>query len=336
MDVLRDGFERELQFVVEPAQAGQRLDVFLAGNIEGLSRSRAQRLIDGGHVAVMGRSEKASAPLQAGSVVSVSIPPPMDESPSAEALPLSILYDDADVVVVNKTAGVVVHPAAGNLQGTLVNALLHHVRGLSGIGGRARPGIVHRLDKGTSGVMVVAKHDRAHAALSQQFQDRLVLKEYLALVWGAPERGQVFDSALGRDPRDRKKISSRAPKARTALTTVLEVEVLDALSLVRVSIGSGRTHQIRVHLSEAGFPVAGDELYGGVRKKVPPTLAVLNRLDRPFLHAARLRFAHPSDGTPRQFDAPLPPDLTHVLSTLRRVAGTPAARDEAQHEASGS
>jgi 23S rRNA pseudouridine1911/1915/1917 synthase len=222
--------------------------------------------------------------------------------------------------VIDKPAGMVVHPAAGHASGTLVNALLHHVRGLSGIGGAERPGVVHRLDRGTSGVMVVAKHDRAHRALSQQFHDRDVVKEYVALVWGTARAGRTFEGPIGRDPKHRQKMSTRARRARPALTRVIEVEALRGVSLVHVSIGTGRTHQIRVHLSEAGHPIVGDALYGGVRRRVPAALAAAGRLDRPFLHASRLTFAHPSSGAPMTFEAPLPPDLLAVVDTLRRRA----------------
>jgi 23S rRNA pseudouridine1911/1915/1917 synthase len=215
----------------------------------------------------------------------------------------------------------VVHPSAGHASGTLVNALLHHLTGLSGIGGEARPGIVHRLDKGTSGVMVVAKHDRAHEHLAKQFQNRTVRKDYQALVWGRPRALQVFDQPLGRDPRNRRKISGRAGRARAAVTTVSRVEPLDGVSLIDLTIGTGRTHQIRVHLAEAGFPVVGDTIYGGLRKRLPTSLAAVARLTRPFLHARRLALTHPSTGALMTFEAPLSADLVEVVETLRRRAG---------------
>ncbi len=307
---------REERLVASGDEAGVRLDVFLARRLPGLSRSQLQRLIREGRVSADRRPAKASALVTSGMIVDVIVPAPEPAAPVSEALPLTILHDDEDIVVVDKPAGMVVHPAPGHTRGTLVNALLHHVRGLSGIGGQERPGIVHRLDRGTSGVMVIAKHDRAHRELSRQFHDRNVLKEYVALVWGHPERGQVLSQAIGRDPRDRRKMSSRASRARTAVTTVLETEPIGGLSLVRLAIGTGRTHQIRVHLSEAGYPIAGDALYGGVRRRLPPTLAAIGRLDRPFLHAARLEIAHPADGHRLSFESPLPPDLTRVLSCL--------------------
>lgn len=312
--------ERHVQIVVRDADAGRRLDQVVAMQVDALSRSQAQRLIREGGVTVDGRPAKGSLIVDAGVTVDIRVPAIASAEPAAEALPLTILHDDDDLAVVDKPAGMVVHPAAGHASGTMVNALLHHLDGLSGVGGRERPGVVHRLDKGTSGVMVIAKHDRAHRELSRQFHDREVQKDYLALVWGHPSRGRTFDQPLGRDPRHRQKISSRASRARPATTVVTDVERLDGVSLVRVRIHTGRTHQIRVHLSEAGYPVVGDDLYGGVRKDVPSGLAATRRLDRPFLHASRLAFQHPATGEPVAFEATLPPDLRAVLATLRRAS----------------
>jgi 23S rRNA pseudouridine1911/1915/1917 synthase len=305
--------------VVSLADEGRRLDLFVTRHLPTLSRAHVQRLIRQGAITVNGHADKASALVVAGARVAVSIPELAADEPTPEALPLTLVYDDEDLAVVDKPAGMVVHPAAGHAQGTLVNALLHHVGGLSGIGGRARPGIVHRLDKGTSGLMVIAKHDQAHQALSRQFHDRHVQKEYEALVWGHPPTGLVLDTPIGRDPRDRKKMSSRAPRARPAITTVTTVEELHRVSLIRVTIGTGRTHQIRVHLSEAGYPVVGDELYGGVRKRLPLELGTLDALGRPFLHAALLAFAHPRDERWLSFEAPMPPELLNALGALRRA-----------------
>jgi 23S rRNA pseudouridine1911/1915/1917 synthase len=214
----------------------------------------------------------------------------------------------------------VVHPAAGHTSGTLVNALLHHVDDLSGIGGEKRPGIVHRLDRGTSGLMVVAKHDAAHAELSRQFRDREVEKQYLALVWGTVEAGRRIDAPIGRDPVNRKKMSARARRAREAVTRIVRVEHLGpALTLAQVAIHTGRTHQIRVHLSAIGHPVVGDPLYGGVHRRVPGDLKAVRHLDRPFLHAARLAFSHPVDGRRMEFESELPSDLQRVLDELRET-----------------
>jgi 23S rRNA pseudouridine1911/1915/1917 synthase len=307
--------------VVDDAEAGQRLDQVLTRHAPPLSRSQAQRLIRDGQVRLSEGRAKPGLAVWTGLVIEVEIPAPRPLSIAAESLPLAVLHDDRSIAVVDKPAGMVVHPAAGHAGGTLVNALLHHLGGLSGIGGAERPGIVHRLDKGTSGVMVVAKTDRAHRHLSKQFQDRTVGKEYLALVWGTVRPGQSWTAPIGRDPRHRQKMSSRARKTRPASTQVLEAEPLGGVSFVRLTIGTGRTHQIRVHLSEAGHPVVGDAVYGGARRSLPPRLAALARLERPFLHAARLSFTHPTDGSHLSFESPLPADLDHVLAALRRASG---------------
>jgi 23S rRNA pseudouridine1911/1915/1917 synthase len=307
--------------------AGLRLDLFLARRLPNVSRSQIQRLIKDGHVRLARGAAKPSLLVSAGLQADVTLPEPEPATLPAEPLDLAILYDDADIVVVNKAAGMVVHPAAGHKRGTLVNALLHHVSGLSGIGGRDRPGIVHRLDRGTSGVMIIAKHDRAHRSLSRQFHDRQVGKEYLALVWGTP-KAETIDRPIGRDPRRRQKMSTRARRARPASTRIVDVEPLGGASLIRVTIGTGRTHQIRVHLAEAGHPVIGDELYGGVRRKPPPRLAAVSRLVRPFLHSSRLTIAHPEDGRTMSFEAPLAPDLGDVLTALRRASGQTTERHD--------
>jgi 23S rRNA pseudouridine1911/1915/1917 synthase len=248
------------RFVASGEDAGRRLDVFLARQLPALSRSRLQALIRAGAVTAAGRPGKASTPVVEGEIVEIAIPAPAPSHLEPEALPLTIVYEDADLAVIDKPAGMVVHPGAGHRVGTLVHALLHHLEGLSGIGGTERPGIVHRLDRGTSGLIVIAKHDAAHRDLARQFAERTVGKEYVALVWGAPEAGEVMTQPIGRDPRARKKMSSRASRARAAMTRVVDVQALGAVSLVRVAIGTGRTHQIRVHMSEAGHAIVGDEL----------------------------------------------------------------------------
>ena len=305
-------------FTVTDDGAGARLDQFLVSVLGGHSRSQIQRLIKEGHVQVAGREAKANQAVKAGQPVSVVIPDLVEASPAPEPLPLPIVYQDGDLIVVDKPAGMVVHPAAGHAGGTLVNALLHHVDDLSGIGGVKRPGIVHRLDRGTSGLMVVAKHDRAHEELARQFRDREVEKEYFALVWGVVQAGRRIDSPIGRDEVNRKKMSARARRSREAVTRIVQAEHLNpALTLARVAIYTGRTHQIRVHLSAIGHPVVGDSLYGGVRRHVAGDLRAVTHLERPFLHAARLAFAHPSDGRRLEFTSPLPDDLQQVLDDLR-------------------
>jgi 23S rRNA pseudouridine1911/1915/1917 synthase len=311
---------QEVRLVVSAEHADLRLDHYLTAVLPGLSRSRIQRLIAQGLVRAAATRARASLIVREGAVVTVAMPPPEPAIVAPEALPLAILYDDEDLVVVDKPAGMVVHPAAGHGSGTLVNALLHHISGLSGIGGTQRPGIVHRLDRGTSGVMVVAKHDRAHEVLARQFHDREVEKQYVALAWGLVHAGRRLDAAIGRHPRDRQRMSTRARRARTAVTRVTAAEHLRGVSLLRLVISTGRTHQIRVHLSAIGHPIVGDALYGGVRRRLAPGLRAVARLERPFLHAARLAFSHPGDSRRVAFEAPLPADLQAVLDDLREEA----------------
>ena len=298
-----------------------RIDRFLVSMLA-LSRSQIQRLIKEGHVRVAGREAKANQPVKSGQAIIVDAPELADPVPQPEALPLPILYQDHDLIVIDKPAGMVVHPAAGHASGTLVNALLHHVDDLSGIGGEKRPGIVHRLDKGTSGLMVVAKHDKAHEELARQFEAREVEKEYIGLVWGEVMAGRRIDAAIGRDPSNRKKMSStpskRMRRSREAVTRIVRAEHFGrTLTLANVAIHTGRTHQIRVHLSAIGHPIVGDPLYGGVHRRVPGDLRAVTHLDRPFLHAARLVFKHPEDDRRMEFTSELPADLQRVVDELR-------------------
>jgi 23S rRNA pseudouridine1911/1915/1917 synthase len=281
------------------------------------SRSQLQRLIKEGLVSLDGHSAKANQPVKAGSTVALDLPEPIDAAPPAEPLDLTIVYQDADIIVVDKPAGMVVHPAAGHDSGTLVNALLHHVGDLSGIGGEKRPGIVHRLDRGTSGLMVIAKHDAAHQELARQFHDREVDKEYVALVWGVVQAGRRIEAPIGRDPVNRKKMSARARRSREAVTRIVRAyHINPAVTLAQIAIHTGRTHQIRVHLSAIGHAVVGDPLYGGVHRRAPADVKAVMRLERPFLHAARLAFTHPGDGRRMSFESELPPDLKDVLDDL--------------------
>jgi 23S rRNA pseudouridine1911/1915/1917 synthase len=308
--------ENSRKLEVEPEQDGLRLDNFLTALLPDQSRSHIQRLIKDGRVRGDGKALKTSTPVRAGQVFSIDIPDAVPAAPQPEPLPLLIVYEDPDVVVVDKPAGMVVHPAAGHSTGTLVNALLHHITDLSGIGGELRPGIVHRLDRGTSGLMVVAKHDRSHQELSRQFREREVEKEYVALVWGVVQAGRRIDAAIGRDPAHRQKRSTRARRARRAVTRVTFARHFKGVSLLKVAIATGRTHQIRVHLSAIGHPIVGDSVYGGLHRRVPADLRPVMRLERPFLHAGRLCFTHPGDGRRVDFDSPLPPDLQTVLDDI--------------------
>jgi 23S rRNA pseudouridine1911/1915/1917 synthase len=305
-----------LEFTVPSESDGQRLDRFLVSVLESHSRSQIQKLIADGHVAVARRDARANLTMHEGDRVTVALPEVVPARASGEPLPLEILYQDRDIAVLNKQAGMVVHPGAGHPSGTLVNALLHHVPDLSGIGGEARPGIVHRLDRGTSGVMVIAKNDAAHQELTRQFHDREVEKEYVALVWGVVQAGRRIDAAIGRDPVHRQKMSARARHARDAVTRITRAHHFRGVTLCVVAIHTGRTHQIRVHLSAIGHPVVGDSVYGGVRRRVPGDLRAVQRLDRPFLHAERLAFRHPRDGQRMEFTAPLPDDLAGILEEL--------------------
>jgi 23S rRNA pseudouridine1911/1915/1917 synthase len=306
------------RLVVEAEHEGERLDNFLTALMADQSRSHVQRLIRDGYVRGPGAT-RPSTPVRQGQVYEVDIPAPAPAAPEAEPLPLRIIFQDADIVVLDKPAGMVVHPAAGHAGGTLVNALLHHIRDLSGVGGELRPGIVHRLDRGTSGVMVVAKNDRAHQELSRQFSSREVEKEYIALVWGVVHAGRRIDAPIGRDPEHRQKMSTRARRARSAVTRVTFAHHFKGVSLLRVAIATGRTHQIRVHLSAIGHPIVGDPTYGGVHRRVARNLRAVMRLERPFLHAERLAFTHPDDGRRVEFESPLPPDLQSVLDEIRET-----------------
>jgi 23S rRNA pseudouridine1911/1915/1917 synthase len=311
------------QIITVPADADDlRLDRFLV-SVLALSRSHIQRLIKDGCVLVAGRTAKSNQAVKPGQVIAIDVPELIDPAPQPEALPLPIVYQDRDLIVVDKPAGMVVHPAAGHATGTLVNALLHHVDDLSGIGGEKRPGIVHRLDKGTSGLMVVAKHNKAHEELSRQFAEREVEKEYLTLVWGEVMAGRRIDAPIGRDPNNRKKMSSesaRLRRTRAAVTRIVRAEHFGRmLTMAQVAIHTGRTHQIRVHLSAIGHPIVGDALYGGVHRRVPGDLRAVTHLERPFLHAAHLVFQHPDDGRKMEFVSAMPEDLQKVLDELRET-----------------
>jgi len=306
------------EFTVTAESDGVRLDRFLVSMLEGCSRAQIQRLIADGHVAVEPRrpSPKANLPVRTGQRIVVDIPAPTPARAAAEPLPLDVVYQDADVAVLNKPPGMVVHPGAGHASGTLVNALLHHIGDLSGVGGELRPGIVHRLDRGTSGLMIVAKNDTAHHELTRQFQDREIEKEYIALVWGTVQAGRRIEAAIGRDPGNRLKMSARASRARHAVTRITRARHLPGLTLCQIAILTGRTHQIRVHLSAIGHPIVGDALYGGVHRRVAGDIRAVQRLERPFLHSARLAFTHPRDARRLSFTANIPDDLLNVLEAL--------------------
>jgi 23S rRNA pseudouridine1911/1915/1917 synthase len=308
-------------FHVESADAFKRLDVFLSQKENVLSRSQIKRLIDEGNVYVGGKNAKAGLRLKPGDEVCLVLPELKKMEVEAECLPLSILYEDADLLVIDKPAGMVVHPGAGNYSGTLVNALLHHCSDMGGIGGVLRPGIVHRLDKNTSGVLVVAKNDLAHRHLSEQFKAHTPSRKYIGIVSGQlSEEGQV-NSLIGRHPVHRQMMTARPRKGREARTHWKVLERFPHFCMAEFRLETGRTHQIRVHLSSIGHPLLGDPTYGG-RKRLTSLTPVplrqgLQKFSRQALHAASLGFIHPKTGEYLEFSSPLPPDMEEVLRLLR-------------------
>jgi len=316
---------RDLSFTVSSSQAGLRLDVFLAQADESFSRSQIKNAIEEGDVLVNEKEPKVSQHLKAGDVVSLHLEPAIDAVAIPQDVPINIVYEDASIIVINKAAGMVVHPAPGNPDNTLVNALLFHCLDLSGIGGVLRPGIVHRLDKETSGLMVVAKSDEAHRKLSAQFEKHDIHKKYIALVWG-DVKGQSGEIVLpgGRHPVDRKKMSTKSRQGKDALTLWKVRERYGKATLLDIEIKTGRTHQIRVHLSERGYPVIGDTVYGNASKlqtiKDTALKTEIKSLQRQALHAAQLSFIHPQSGERVVFSAPLPEDLENLRALFREAA----------------
>jgi 23S rRNA pseudouridine1911/1915/1917 synthase len=316
------------RFQVGSPSAGTRLDLFLVSACSDLSRSRIQKLIEEGAVRLSGASARRSHLVHAGDVVEIEVPEPRAAALEPEEIPLSILYEDEHLLAIDKPAGLVVHPAPGHASGTLVNALLHHVRDLKGVGGELRPGIVHRLDRDTSGVLLVAKSDLAHASLSRQMKKRTMRKEYLALVAGVPRvrKGEVA-FAIGRDPRDRKKMKAfraaeEPPAGAREARTLYEIErewFPLGLTLLRCRLVTGRTHQIRVHLAAAGLPVVGDPVYGRPRYervRDPELKKRLADFPRQALHAERVGFRHPASNEPVEIVAPVPEDLATLIDAL--------------------
>ena len=321
---------RATELEVGPDDAGERIDVFVAARLE-LSRTRVHKLIEEGRILLDGEAPRKSEPLAEGQRVAVDVPDPAPLVLEAEDIPVPIVYQDASLLVVDKPAGMVVHPSAGHDRGTLVNALLHHVRDLAGIGGALRPGIVHRLDKGTSGLMVVAKTDTAHQRLSEAIKRRRVKRLYKAAVWGhldlgaEPEAILVVDAPIGRDPSDRKRMAV-VEGGRRAVTRVRLRERWRAAELLDVALETGRTHQIRVHLAHKGHPVVGDPVYGlgwerGMGRDRAWARDLSRKVARPFLHAAELVFEHPETGERMRFRAPLPPDLAEASEWARETSG---------------
>lgn len=311
--------EAPLLFHVDDTDLDTRLDAYLAARIEGWSRSRLQRLIDDGDVLVNGRTVKSSHKLKAKDEIEVELTPPPSSAFAPENIPLEIIYEDDDLVVVNKRAGMVVHPAAGAWSGTLANALAFHFQQLSAQAGATRPGIVHRLDKDTTGLLVVAKNEAAHEQLADQFRERKVFKSYIALVHGVVKlESGAIDQPLARDPRHRTRMAV-VPGGRPALSIYRVRQRFDRFTLLDVEIKTGRTHQIRVHLAWLKHPVVADEAYSEGRDKTVldvKTRAAIRKLSRQFLHAEQLAFRHPRTGEVVRFIAPLPAELASFLGEL--------------------
>jgi 23S rRNA pseudouridine1911/1915/1917 synthase len=312
-----------LSFPIGSEDYSKRLDVFLSQKETLLSRSQVKRLIEMGNVQVGGRKAKAAMRLKKDDIVTLTLPEPRRLEAQPEPIPLKILFEDPHLIVVDKPSGMVVHPAAGNLSGTLVNALLHHCPDLSGIGGVLRPGIVHRLDKDTSGVIVVAKDDLTHWGLSEQFKKHSPTRKYIGIVFGKiAEEGQI-DAHIGRHPAHRKKMSARPKRGRKARTRWKVLGRFIHFSLAEFRLETGRTHQIRVHLSSIGHPLLGDPLYGGRRRLAsiePPLLRQgLQKLRRQALHAASLGFVHPATGEKLEFSSPLPADMQEAIALLEKL-----------------
>jgi 23S rRNA pseudouridine1911/1915/1917 synthase len=320
------------EFIVSAEDAGQRLDRFLVSQLPALSRSKIQSLMEEGRVRVDGVARKASHRIESGESITIEVPPPPPAGVAPESIPLEILYEDDDLAVINKPAGMVVHPGAGANSGTMVGALLNRFGGspgLSSVGGPLRPGIVHRLDKGTSGAIVIAKSDGAHRKLVEDFRTRRVQKTYLALLHGKlKENAGSVDLPIARDLRRRTRMTARRRAGREARTDWRARLRLDGFTLIEADLRTGRTHQIRVHFSALGCPVVGDTLYGAPRRERAGS-ETLAPLERNFLHSARLAFAQPTTGKRIDVRAPLPAELQNYLKALGHAAHADAASIDA-------
>ena len=316
--------DKTLHIIVPDGAGGTRLDAFLASVVPELTRAAVQRLIEDGDVLLGGVVQKSSYKVSGGEEISVTIPPPEPSSAIPEEMQLDILYEDPDLIVINKPAGMTVHPGAGVNSGTLVNGLLAHCSDLSGIGGEIRPGIVHRIDKDTTGILVVAKNDAAHEGLAVQFRAHSVKRVYVALVFGCPrtDKGRV-ESIIGRHPVDRKRMSGSAKHGRHAVTHWKVLARFPEVTLLKLRLETGRTHQIRVHMSESGHPLVGDPVYGGSARaaglKSPEFRGMVKKFGRQALHAKTLGFRHPTTGEYIEFDSELPEDMQTLLDYLERT-----------------
>ena len=316
--------KEQLQFTIGQGEAGERLDIFLAHNANSFSRSQIQRVITEGNVRVNNLRVKSGYRLKEGDYVILTKEAPKNYDVMPENIPLTIIYEDSSIIVLEKPAGMVVHPAAGNYSGTIVNALLFHCKDLSGVGGVLRPGIVHRLDKQTSGLLIAAKSDTAHKALSKQFKKHIVKKVYKALVHGnVKDENGLIELPVGRHPTDRKKMSTKSKRGKMAITRWKVIDRYDIATLLDIEIETGRTHQIRVHLNTIGYPVIGDAVYGNSKKRTieikdEVTRNILKRIKRQALHASRIGFHHPIDDHYMEFSSPLPDDMAYVCEALRQ------------------
>ncbi|MCX8044145.1 MAG: RluA family pseudouridine synthase [Desulfobacterota bacterium] len=313
---------KQICITVREQDKDKRLDRVLAEQAPDISRSQVQYAIRQGRVTVNGVAAKPSHRVSAGDVLVLEMPDPIPMAAQPENIPLDIVYEDDALIVINKPAGLVVHPACGNYTGTLVNALLHHCTTLSGIGGVLRPGIVHRLDKGTTGILVVAKTDRAHHCLSEQFKQHTIVRKYRALVYGVPPASEgTIASPIGRHKTHRKKMAIRTAKGKHAVTHWRLLESFKYVSYIEARLETGRTHQVRVHCASIGNPIVGDDTYGttvGARNIPDKKLkAYLQTIKRPLLHAGFLQFLHPMSGATMTFNVPLPEDFLSVLQTLQ-------------------
>lgn len=317
----------EIEILVPPGKKRERLDVFLTHHIENATRNKVQQAIARGAVLLNGKAVRPSHPVSPNDVIHITLPKPPPQQALPENIPLDIVYEDDDLLVVNKPAGMVTHPAFGNYSGTLVNALLFHCNHLSTINDATRPGIVHRLDKDTSGLMVVAKTDLAHAFLAKQFATRTITREYWALVWGTfKEQSGIIAASLGRSKSDRKKMAV-VREGKHAVTEYEVIEKFSYLSFIKLRLQTGRTHQIRVHLAHIAHPVFGDPTYGGRQisagggspKQKAEVQRLLKLINRQALHAKTLSFIHPSTKIMNHFDSPLPEDISKVLDFLKNT-----------------
>jgi 23S rRNA pseudouridine1911/1915/1917 synthase len=317
----------ELHLRVDASMRGTRIDRLLSAQFPAITRSRFQKLLRDGCITARGRKVRSAYRVLEGDDIRVRLPPPAPLDLEPAAIPLDIVYEDDDLLVIDKPSGMVVHPAAGNRQGTLVQAVLHHFPALQG-GDVVRPGIVHRLDKDTSGLLVVAKNESAHQRLAAMLQARRMRREYTALVWGQIRGPGQVDAPIGRHPVDRKRMSVHSRRGKAAVTHYRVAETFAFTTLLDVRLDSGRTHQIRVHLSSIGHPVFGDATYGGRNSRLtrlPPASRVvagraLQSMPRQALHATRLSFQHPGTGVDLAFESALPGDFSAILALLRPAA----------------